>query len=68
MSNAELSQEKLVYNAKELSAVMGLSTASTYNLMRQKGFPTILAGRRLLVAKSALRTWLDRNNNFAANN
>ena len=41
----------LFLNAKNLSKVLGLSESSVYELMHEKGFPSICIGSRLVVPK-----------------
>lgn len=52
-------QLPLVLCADELAAVLGISRANAYTLMHSKGFPTIHIGRRMLVPKEKLLTWID---------
>ena len=44
----------LFLNAKNLSKVLGLSESSVYELMHEKGFPSICIGSRLVVPKEHL--------------
>ena len=44
----------LFLNAKNLSKVLGLSESSVYELMHEKGFPSICIGSRLVVPKEPL--------------
>lgn len=51
--------EKLVLNADELAAALGICRPRAYELMHQKGFPSIrITERRFVVPKAALEEWL----------
>ena len=41
----------LVLNAKDVSEVLGLSLAGTYELMREKDFPAKRIGKRIIVPR-----------------
>ena len=49
----------LFLNAKNLSKVLGLSESSVYELMHEKGFPSICIGSRLVVPKEHFKKWVD---------
>ena len=46
-------------NAKLLAELFGVSRASAYELMREKNFPSFRIGKRILVSKENLRTWIE---------
>jgi predicted DNA-binding transcriptional regulator AlpA len=48
-------------NADQVAAVLGISRAGAYNLMRSEGFPTLFIGKRMVVPKDRLLEWI-RNN------
>ena len=50
-----------VLNATQVSEVLGISRAGSYNLMHREDFPTLLIGKRMLVPKDKLLAWIDRN-------
>lgn len=52
-------QLPLTINAEELAAVLGISRAHAYNLMRSQGFPTIYIGKRMVVHRDKLIEWMD---------
>lgn len=52
-------QLPLVLCADEVAAVLGISRANTYNLMRSADFPTIRIGKRMIVPKDKLIAWID---------
>ena len=46
--------------AEDIAAVLGISRAGAYTLMRSKGFPTIYVGkRRMIVMRDKFIAWLD---------
>ena len=51
----------LFLNAKTLAEVLGVAPSSAYELMHEKGFPTLKVGNRLLVEKSKFKEWIERN-------
>jgi excisionase family DNA binding protein len=46
-------------NANLLAELFGVSRASAYELMREKNFPSFRIGKRILVSKENLRTWIE---------
>ena len=53
------SQLPMALNAKEVAAVLGISRAGAYNLMRSEGFPTLRVGNRMIVPKDKLIAWIN---------
>ena len=54
-----LDQLPLILKAEELAAVLGISRAGAYTLMRSKGFPTIFIGKRMVVYRDKFIQWMD---------
>ena len=52
-------QLPITLRADELAAVLGISRASAYTLMRSKGFPTIFIGKRMVVYRDKFIQWMD---------
>ena len=52
-------QLPLALNADDVAAVLGISRANAYTLMRAKGFPTIFIGKRMIVPRDKFIEWLD---------
>lgn len=50
----------LFLNAQLLSRVLGISSASAYELLHEDGFPTLRIGNRLVVPKEQFRAWVDK--------
>ena len=61
MELTKTNPEKLVYSARELVDVLGLSLPRVYELLKRSDFPSIrLSSRRIVVPCDALREWLNR--------
>ena len=54
-----LDQLPITLKADELAAVLGISRAGAYTLMRSKGFPTIFIGKRMVVYREKFIQWMD---------
>ena len=52
-------QLPLSLNANDIAAVLGISRANAYTLMRAKGFPTIFSGKRMIVPRDKFIEWMD---------
>ena len=52
-------QLPLSLNANDIAAVLGISRANAYTLMRAKGFPTIFIGTRMIVPRDKFIEWMD---------
>ena len=54
-------QLPVTIQAEDIAAVLGISRAGAYTLMRSKGFPTIYVGkRRMIVMRDKFIAWLDK--------
>ena len=54
-------QLPMALNANQVAAVLGISRAGAYNLMRSEGFPTLFIGKRMVVPKDRLLEWIHSN-------
>ena len=52
-------QLPMALNANQVAAVLGISRAGAYNLMRSDGFPTLFIGKRMVVLKDRLMDWMN---------
>ena len=52
-------QLPLSLNANDIAAVLGISRANAYTLMRAKGFLTIFIGKRMIVPRDKFIAWMD---------
>lgn len=51
----------LFLNAKMVGDVLGVSPASSYELLHQEGFLTLKIGNRLVVPKEKFIQWVEEN-------
>ena len=49
----------LFLNAEQLAQLLGISSSSAYELMSEKGFPSLRIGKRLLIPKDKFIMWAD---------
>ena len=52
-------QLPLALSADEVARVLGISRAGAYTLMHSKGFPVLQVGKRLVVPKDKLLSWIE---------
>jgi len=50
-------------NSELVVAMLGISRAGAYNLIRSEGFPTLYIGKRMIVPKDKLLSWMDKRLN-----
>ena len=51
----------LFLNAELVAQVLGVSPASTYELLHEDGFPTLRIGNRMVVPKEKFITWVEEH-------
>ncbi len=51
--------EKLTYSVAEAAEVLGVSTANMYQIIKQRGFPVVVLGKRRLIPIKALERWVE---------
>lgn len=56
---AVLQTPKRVYSVAEAAQVLGVSESTVYQLVRVKGFPTVMVGRRIKVSVQGLDRWIE---------
>ena len=49
----------LMLSVPEVAAVLGISRAGAYELVRNDGFPALKIGSRIVVPKDKLIAWVD---------
>ncbi|WP_342042833.1 helix-turn-helix domain-containing protein [Bacillus sp. OTU2372] len=57
MSELNPKDYPLTLRVEDLQKILRLSKASTYDLTKQKGFPSIRVGRRILIPRDAFFKW-----------
>lgn len=61
MNKKSYDEIPLFIDVKTLGSILGISRASTYDLMHEEGFPTLRIGSRLVVPKDKFLEWVDKN-------
>lgn len=51
----------LILSVPEVAAVLGISRAGAYELVRSVGFPSLRIGSRIVVPRDKLIAWIDEN-------
>ena len=51
----------LMLNAVTVKDVLGISISSAYELMKEKGLPSLKIGSRIVVPKDKFIEWVERN-------
>ncbi len=51
----------LMLNADTIKDVLGISISSAYELMKEKGFPSLKIGSRIVVPKDKFIEWVEQN-------
>ena len=50
--------EKMAYSIRETAEAIGLSPNTVYDLVQSKRLPAVKLGRKILISKLELATWL----------
>ena len=48
-------------NAEDISEALGIAISTTYELMKQKGFPSLKIGRRYVEERENFIEWVQKN-------
>lgn len=48
----------LMLNAENVKDILGISISSAYELMKEKGFPSVRIGNRIVVPKEEFKAWI----------
>ena len=51
--------QKRTLTVPEAAKIVGISQSKMYQLVKVKGFPTIMIGTRILVSAKGLEEWMD---------
>lgn len=54
-----IKHEKLTYSVAEAAQVLGVSTSNMYQIVKMKGFPVIVLGKRCLIPIKELERWIE---------
>ena len=50
----------LFLNAELIAKTLGIALSSAYELMREKDFPALHVGKRIVVPKEQFRLWVEK--------
>ncbi|MGI5846319.1 MAG: helix-turn-helix domain-containing protein [Alphaproteobacteria bacterium] len=56
---------KLTVSVDEAAQLLGINRVTVYRLARQKDFPAVFVGRRILIPKRGLEEWLEQESRRA---
>lgn len=56
-----LDELPMFLNAEDISEALGIAISTTYELMKQKGFPSLKIGRRYVVERDKFIQWVQKN-------
>ena len=57
----DYSELPLFLNAETIAKVLGISPASSYELLHEPGFPVLKIGNRMVVPKENFIQWVEEN-------
>ena len=49
----------LMLSVPDVASVLGISRAGAYELVKEKGFPALTIGSRILIPRDKLAAWID---------
>ena len=49
----------MMLSVPDVASVLGISRAGAYELVKEKGFPTLSIGSRILIPRDKLIAWID---------
>ena len=63
MTDEIINYEQLPFTLKadQVAAVLGISRANAYTLLRREDFPTLRIGKRMLVPRDRFIRWIEEN-------
>ncbi len=56
----------LMLSVPEMASVLGISRAGAYELVKEKGFPSLTIGSRILIPRDKLIVWIDEKSSGSA--
>ena len=56
----------LMLSVPAVASVLGISRAGAYELVKEKGFPSLTIGSRILVPRDKLIAWIDEKSSGSA--
>lgn len=58
-----MTDERMTISVEEFGKLFGVSRVTAYQLANSKGFPSVRVGRKILVLRKQLETWLEEHMN-----
>ena len=55
---------KMTLTVEQLAEELNISKPTAYSLVKEKGFPALTIGHRVLVNRAGLQRWLDSKSGF----
>lgn len=55
-----MDKERLTLTIPEVAKLLGINKVAAYRLAKHRDFPAITIGRRIVVPKTALELWLEK--------
>ena len=56
----------LMLSVPEVASVLGISRAGAYELAKEKGFPSLTIGSRIIIPRDKLIAWIDAKSSAGA--
>lgn len=56
----------LMLSVPEVASVLGISRAGAYELVKEKGFPSLTIGSRIIIPRDKLIAWIDEKSSGSA--
>jgi len=56
----------LMLSVPDVASVLGISRAGAYELVKEKGFPALSIGARILIPRDKLVAWIDARSSGGA--
>ena len=53
--------ERVTYTVQEVAELLGISKSHAYGLVKERRLPILDIGRRKVIPKAALDTWIQEN-------
>lgn len=56
----------LMLSVPDMASVLGISRAGAYELVKERGFPSLTIGSRILVPRDKLVKWIDEKSSHGS--
>jgi len=60
MKSKAIKEQDLVLRVIDIADILGISKSSAYQLVRQKDFPKVRIGKRIIIPRDNFFSWLNR--------